>query len=49
MKQKKLKEKNLKKKQILSSTHSKKLDFSKFKVPNIISIEGTKKKNRKFI
>ena len=44
MKSKKLKTKSSKKKQVLSMIDSKKFDFNKFKVPNLISIEGTKKK-----
>ena len=44
MKQKKLKSKNTKKKQAIYLINSKKFDFKKFKVPNIISIEGNKKK-----
>ena len=44
MKSKKLKNKSSKKKQVLSMIDSKKFDLNKFKVPNIISIEGTKKK-----
>ena len=46
MKQKKSKNKSSKKKQIFSMMESKKFDLNKFKVPNIISIEGTKKKKR---
>ena len=49
MKPKKLKNKSPKKKQVLSMIDSKKFDLNKFKVPNIISIEGTKKKNWKLI
>ena len=44
MKLKKSKDKSSKKKQVLSRIDSKKFDLNKFKVPNIISIEGTKKK-----
>ena len=48
MKQKKLKNKNTKKKQVIFTMNSKKFDLDKFKIPNIISIEGTKKKNGSF-
>ncbi len=49
MKQKKLKNKNTKKKQAIFAMNSKKFDLDKFKIPNIISIEGTKKKDWKFL